>query len=362
MVIRAGFIGAGGIAHSHVYALQALKFYYRDVPEIMLESVCSLRQPSRDTFAERYRFNRSQNLEDFIKNNEINSVFILGPNSTHFEHLKLVITMPGVDRIYIEKPVCASLEEEVAMNTLPNLSGKTIQVGFQFLLAPAIRGALSLWKSGSLGKPIHFDLKYYHGDYLQENYRMKRQSRLTPAPDGGAMADLGCHGVSLLMAFLGEDLKLTGALQGGGFPGVPEGSDLFSQISLFEPLSKAVGTLSASRVSSGSGDLVRLEIWSEKGTIRYSSENPDSFSYSLEGENREITQKVGGNYLPVTSFPAGHVSPGWLRALVHAHYLFTGGSDPEAFIPGIGHGLAVQRVVRETASCLETFRKNYLQS
>ena len=54
--------------------------------------------------------------------------------------------------------------------------------------------------------------------------------RLTPAPDGGAMADLGSHGISLLMAFLGENLQITSAVQAGRFADVPDDSDLFSLI------------------------------------------------------------------------------------------------------------------------------------
>lgn len=359
-MIKTGFIGAGGIAHAHAYALQSLKFFYREVPEIVLESVCSMSSESRMSFAGRYGFNHSQDLSQFIKNKEINTVFILGPNNTHFQHLKMALEMPGVERIYLEKPVCATIKEEMEMADLFNSTGKCIQVGFQFLQTPAIREGLKWWQTGVAGIPVHFELKYYHGDYLQESYRLKRQSRLQPAPDGGAMADLGCHGLSLLVAFLGKELFITGALQGGAFPGVPEGSDLFSTISLFDRKSKAVGTLSASRISSGSGDLVTFELFAGKGAFRYSTETPDSYSHYLESDKCWVRNPVGSNYLPITSFPSGHVPAGWLRSLVHAHYLFLGGSDPGVFIPDLSHGLAVQRLVRETAEHMKVFRENSL--
>ena len=32
--VHVGFLGAGGIARAHAYALNALKFYYDSVPEI----------------------------------------------------------------------------------------------------------------------------------------------------------------------------------------------------------------------------------------------------------------------------------------------------------------------------------------
>ena len=142
---------------------------------------------------------------------------------------------------------------------------------------------------GRLGKPVHFDLKYYHSDYLRKEYRDKRISRLTPAPDGGAMADLGSHAISFLIAFLGHRLRITGALQAGHFDDVPDESDLFSQISLLDDNSHAAGTLSSSRISSGTGDNLSFEFYAEKGAIRYSSVSPDFFEYFTEESGLWIT-------------------------------------------------------------------------
>jgi predicted dehydrogenase len=359
--IHIGFLGAGGIAQAHAYSIEALKYYYNNVPEIIPESVASAQPESREKFAGKFGFRKAESVEEFAANENIQAVFILGPNKVHFEHFQLALQMPNVKYIYLEKPVCSSLEEENDMKKLLTVtdSSMKIQVGFQYLQTSSVREALNFWKSGKLGKPIHFDLKYFHGDYLQTAYREKRVTRLTPAPDGGAMADLGSHGISLLMAFLSEDLLITSAIQGGNFADVPAGSDLFSSLSLFDPESGAVGNLSASRISSGSGDLVYLEIYAENGAIRYSSQNPDFFEYYIEGSNQWIKQMVGSNYKPITSFPSGHVPPGWLRSMVHAHYCFFTGNDGHSFVPDLQHGLAVQRIVRETAAHLSQFRRKY---
>lgn len=359
--IHIGFLGAGGIARAHAYSIQALKYYYNEVPDLIFESVASARQESRVGFAQKFGFLKAEPVDEFVKNEKIDAVFILGPNKVHFEHFQMALQMPNVKYIYLEKPVCSSVKEEENMKKLLiEFGGKVkIQVGFQYLQTSSVREALKFWKSGKLGKPVHFDLKYYHGDYLQTSYREKRVTRLTPAPDGGAMADLGSHGISLLMAFMGEELQITGALQGGSFDDVPTGSDLFSSLSMVEPGTGAVGNMSASRISSGTGDLVQLEIYAENGAIRYSSQHSEYFEYYLEGSNQWIKQVVGSNYKPVTSFPSGHVPPGWLRSMVHAHYCFFTGDDESTFLPDLNHGLAVQRIVRETASHLTDFRNKY---
>jgi predicted dehydrogenase len=353
-----GFIGAGGIARAHAYALTALKYYYEDVPEIIFESVTSSRKESRGNFAKKYGFKTAQDISEFSENDNIDTILILGPNNVHFEHLQIARNMPNVNNIYLEKPVCASITEEEQMHQMltENDSKIKIQVGFQFIQSSAVREALNFWKSEILGKPIHFDLKYYHGDYLQSAYRSKRKTRLTPAPDGGAMADLGSHGISTVMAFLGEELKIINALQGGRFEDVPADSDLFSSIALWDPLTKAVGNISASRISAGTGDRISFELFAEEGSLKYASLTPDYFEYFLESEQKWIRQGVGSHYNPVTSFPSGHVPAGWLRAMIHAHYIFLTGDSRGSFLPDLAHGLAVQRIVRETAEYLTQFR------
>jgi predicted dehydrogenase len=357
-MVKIGFIGAGGIARAHAYSLNSLKYFYTDAPGIAFTSVTSHSEVSRTAFAKKYGFAKAQYLEEFSRNDELNTIFILGPNKVHFEHLELAIKMPNVTHIYIEKPVCSSKSEEEQMKSMLDKLDKkiNIQVGFQFMQSASVREALHFWKSGKLGNPIHFDLKYYHGDYLNKSYRDKRQTRLTPAPDGGAMADLGSHGISMLTAFFGDNLQILNATQAGRFSDVPVDSDLFSSLSLIDTKTKAVGAMSSSRISSGTGDLVNFEIFGENGALKYNSHFPDYFEYYLEENGQWIKQPVGSNYKPVTSFPSGHVAPGWLRSMMHAHFLFLGGEDEKAFIPDLRHGLEVQRLVRETATHLHNFR------
>jgi predicted dehydrogenase len=352
-----GFIGAGGIARSHAYSLNSLSYFYNDAPEVITAAVCSATAGSRSAFADRFGFARSCALDEFLVDKYIDTVFILGPNSVHYEHLKAACKMPAIRRIYLEKPVCSGLEEEKAITELAiKYSGIKIQVGFQYLFSSSVREAITFWKSGILGNPVHFELKYYHSDYLKKGYCDNRASRLTPAPDGGAMADLGSHAISMLIAFIGENIHITNAIQSGTFKDVPDGSDLFSLISLYDKSSSAAGTLAASRISSGTGDSLSIELFAEKGALRYSSDKADYFEYYTEENGVWNRKMVGSNYAPVTSFPSGHVPGGWLRAMIHAHYVFLKDSNSEPFIPGIAHGLAVQRIVTQTAEHLKIFR------
>ena len=61
-----GFIGAGGIARSHVYSLSSLKYFYDDAPEIELAAVSSAKEESRKKFAARFGFSKALNLDEFL--------------------------------------------------------------------------------------------------------------------------------------------------------------------------------------------------------------------------------------------------------------------------------------------------------
>ncbi|MDR2886739.1 MAG: Gfo/Idh/MocA family oxidoreductase [Bacteroidales bacterium] len=355
--IRAGFIGTGAIARTHAWALNSLKYYYNDAPAIETVAACSARKESREAFAGSYGFEKACSIEEFVNDDTINTVFVLTPNKLHYEHFKAAINMASVRRIYLEKPVCSSEEEAQSISRLalgrPEVK---IQVGFQYLFSPAVREALSFWKSGILGKPVHFDIKYYHSDYLKKEYRNKRLNRLTPAPDGGAMADLGSHAISLLIAFMGS-FKINGAIQAGSFDDVDKRSDLFGQIMLYNPGTGVAGTLSASRITSGSGDDIVLEFFAENGALRYASAKADCFEYYSEDTGVWTKKTVGSMYRNITSFPSAHVPPGWLRAMAHAHYVFLTGTLGEVFVPDIDHGLAVQEMVVEAARQFDIFRQ-----
>lgn len=177
--IYAGFIVAGGIARAHAFALNSLRYYYNDSPKAEFEAVCSSTENSRNTFAGQFGFRNPVSLEGFLSNKIIDTVYILGPNKVHFDHLTKVLTMPAIKRIYIEKPVCSNIDEEMLIAKIVRQHPEIkIQTGFQYLFMSSVSEALNLWKTGKLGKPIHFDLKYYHGDYLQKEYRDKRSISL----------------------------------------------------------------------------------------------------------------------------------------------------------------------------------------
>lgn len=350
--IRIGFLGAGGIAQAHAYALDALKYYYADAPRLEKAVVASPTPASRERFAHRFGFEAALPPEAIWERDDLDALYLLGPNETHAPQLLRAAARPNLRRIYVEKPVAVSAAEMAALEKLNTTDhGKVIMVGFQFLQKAPLRKALAHWRTGAFGELIHFRAEYLHSGYLNPDYRQKKHHRLQPIPLNGAAVDLGSHALSLLVAFLGKGLQVKAAAASGRFADVPPNTDLCTTALLEETTSGAIGTFMASRVSAGAGDQLMLELYGSCGAIRFDTAQPDSYQSYLPDEGWR-RHEVNSDYLPASRFSSDYVPAGWLRALVHNHYLFLGGEPGISFVPDLAHGIQVQRLLLEIAGHL----------
>ncbi len=351
--IRIGFLGSGGIAQAHAYALEALKYYYDDAPEIVKALVASPTPESRENFAARFHFEEAIPPEAVWERYDLDALYILGPNPTHTPQLLSAVKTPSVQRIYVEKPIGASLEDLRNLEALEKSDhGKGIMMGFQFLQKSPIRKALFHWKNDDFGDLIHFRAEYLHSSYLEPAYRQKHPDRLQPIPLNGAAVDLGSHILSLLTAFLGDSLVVKSAATSGNFKDVPQDTDLCTIALLEETNSGAIGTMTASRVSTGTGDQLSLELRGKNGALIFDTSQPDVYqSYHLD--QGWCSHEVYSDYLPTSNFPSDYLPSGWLRAMVHNHYLFLGSNRGISFIPDLAHGIQVQRLLQQIADFIQ---------
>jgi len=315
--------------------------------------VASPTPASRKEFASRFGFEEAIPPDAVWDRTDIDTLYILGPNHTHTPQLLQAVQMPNLHRIYVEKPIGSTQQDILDLEGLVQSDHhKFIMVGLQFLQKSAIRKALAHWKSGIFGEPIHFRAEYLHSSYLDPAYRHKNQSRFEPIPANGATVDLGSHILSLLLAFLGDDLMIKTAASSGHYEDVPPHTDLCLTALLEEPASSAVGTLLASRVSQGTGDHLTLELYATQGALRYDTVEPDSYETYLPDHGWQ-RHEVMSDYLPASKFLSAYMPSGWLRALVHNHYLFLGGDPGISFIPGLDHSIRVQQLIQDIADHLQ---------
>ncbi len=351
--LRIGFLGSGGIARAHAYALDAQKYYYANVPHIERVVVASPTPAHREAFADRFGFSESSSPEELLERDDLDAVYILGSNVTHTPQLLKAVENPAIKRIYIEKPVAVSQEEvEQLEDVLKQDHGKIIMMGFQFLQKSPIRKALVHWRSGAFGDLVHFRTEYLHSSYLNPEYCESHTARLLPIPQDGAVVDLGSHVLSLLTAFLGNGLRVKEvSVTNAGLVEKGIVTDLCTIALMEEVTTGGIGTMTASRITAGTGDQLKLELHGTKGSLLFDTANPDFYLSSLPGEGWE-RHDAFSDYLPASKFSSDYVPSGWLRALVHNHYLFLGGQQGISFIPDLAHGIQVEKLVLQIADLL----------
>jgi predicted dehydrogenase len=348
--IRVGFVGAGAIARCHAFAMSALPYYYDDAPRIRPRLVTSARPERAEQFARQFGFTAVSDRELF-ESDELDAVFVLGPNRLHFEHARRALALPRLRRLYLEKPLCVG-EEEVGQMAAWRTSHPHvwIQPGYQLLLSAAVRRALAEWTTGALGAPLHFTLSLLHSGYLDDAYRASRASRLSAMPEGGALVDLGSHLLSLAVAFLGPDLTIEAARALSPFADVDKRSDMHVLATLRDARSGALGTITASRIAAGHEASLELEFSGSLGAVRVSSRNPDAAEICTTPHRQDWQSlRCASDFTPDSRFPSRAEAAGWLRPLIHAHYLFFRASGDTATLPDLQHGLVVQRLIQEIA-------------
>jgi len=85
---RVGFAGSGTVARAHAYAIATLPYYYPNLPAVLPTVVASRTREQAREFAQQFRFGEGMAIESLWKRDDVDTIFILGPNHLHHEHFQ----------------------------------------------------------------------------------------------------------------------------------------------------------------------------------------------------------------------------------------------------------------------------------
>ena len=272
---RIGMIGCGAIAGLHIAGIM-------ESPDLEVGALCDI--DSAKLSEKQAQCSASDdmcytNYMELLDSGKIDAVSICVSNSAHFE-----VAMETVKRgipYAIEKPVCNNekdakiLLEETIKQKLPNM------VCFSYRFEPGARYARDLILSGELGRLNHINVEYF-------------QSWGLPAPDGtlvplrwrfvkeessGALGDLGCHMIDMCRFMTGcEFTRITADMdtfiQKRPVPDCADGSfgdvtvDDYANI-IGQMEGQIAANLSITRFAYGRGNYQCIDVYGEKGSLRY---------------------------------------------------------------------------------------------
>ncbi len=199
--VKIGIIGTGWIAESHIDVLLQM-------PDVEIVAGADLVPGKADKFFANYGVEGVKTYpshKELIDAGECDAVCICTYNATHAE-CAIYALEHGV-HVLLEKPMCVTLEEAVAIRKAEKESGKILSIGFQPRFDDNMKMVKDIVQSGALGKVY----------YIQTGGGRRRG---IPTPFGttfiqgdtgviGAMGDIGCYSLDMVLNAIGYPKPLT---------------------------------------------------------------------------------------------------------------------------------------------------------
>lgn len=349
--IRIGVIGFGSMGKTHAFAVSSLPYYY-DLPfRAEIAGVTTRSIEKSESVCREYGFQiAAASEDDLINDPTIDVIDICTPNTCHKDTILKV--MAAGKHILCEKPLATTAEEALILHKEAKKNearGKVCGVVFNNRNHAAILRAKELIEEGALGAILSFRADYLHNSCLDPNKSAGWKQDATICGKGGVLFDLGSHVLDLVYYLCGRVKNITSMSQIAfperrGMDGSAWKTDASEAFYLLAELEcGAVGTITASKLTSGANDDLNIEVFGSKGSLRFSLMNPNYLYYydgtapsmPLGGSAGYTAIECVGRYpAPGGIFPSVKAANGWLRGHIHGMYRFldavhTADSAPE---------------------------------
>jgi len=287
---RVGIIGCGNISQIHIEKIM-------ESPDLEVGALCD---PLPAKLKEKQALCSVVDdmcYSDHIKmldSGKVDAVSICVPNTLHFE-----VAMEAVKRgiaYAIEKPACNNEEENRILMEETEKRGVPNMVCFSYRFEPPARYVRDLILSGELGRLYHINGEYFQawglpaadGSLVALSWRFTKEKSIS-----GALGDLGCHMIDLCRFMTGCEFTnviadLDTLIRKRPLPDSDDGAygdvtvdDYVNIIGQME--GPVAANLSISRFAYGRNNYQRIELYGEKGGIRYSleAEGPDPLEVNI---------------------------------------------------------------------------------
>lgn len=198
--LRIGIIGTGGIAGSHIAS-------YKKQPDVEVVAGADLIHGKAEKF---FKDNGVEakaftDYKEMIDTMNLDAVSVCTYNRTHAE-CTIYALEHGLP-VLLEKPMTVTLDEAIAIREAEKKSGKIVSVGFQPRFDANMQMIKKIVQSGELGRVYYVQTGggRRHGIPVSwsETFIENDKAGL------GALGDIGCYSIDLVMNALGNPKPLT---------------------------------------------------------------------------------------------------------------------------------------------------------
>ena len=193
---RVVLIGAGFIADIHAES------YHRFVPDAEVTGVYSRTDAHARAFAGRHRIARTfTNLDEAIEHADAEVVDICLPNYLHAR--AAIAAATAGKHVIVEKPLCLTVEEADEMIAACKVHQRKLMYAEELCFAPKYERVRQLVREGAVGTVYYLrQCEKHSGPHSEWFYDVDQSG-------GGALMDLGCHGLAWFRWMLGAARPLS---------------------------------------------------------------------------------------------------------------------------------------------------------
>ena len=252
-------------------------------------------------------------------------VAIVTPNHLHFAPAKLALESGF--HVVCDKPLAFDLKEALALEAIVQKTGKLFALTHTYSGYPMVKEARDMIKSGVIGKVKKVMVEYPQGwlaTQLEATGQKQADWRTDPKRAGISccMGDIGTHAEHLAEYVTGLKITEVAADLTTFIPGRQLDDD---GAVLLRLEGGAKGVLTASQISVGEENNVKIRVYGEKAGLEWYQEDCNSLRVKWMDKPMEIKRTGGANTSAAAAFhtrvPAGHPE-GYLEAFANIYRNF----------------------------------------
>ncbi len=231
------------------------------------------------------------------RSDRIDLVTIATPNSTHFEITKGFLEAGF--HVLCEKPMTMTVEEGEEIVKIAESSGCVCAVNYGYTGYSLVRHMRAMVARGDLGKIRLVKAEFAHGHHADaadaDNPRVRWRYDPAQAGVSAQFADCGIHALHMASFVTGQEVTSLSA-------------DIVSCIASRELEDDAlvnfrmdggtVGRLWTSSIAIGNQHGLSIQVFGEKGGLRWAQEQPNQLYYMPLNERLQVIERGEGNLSP----------------------------------------------------------------
>ena len=231
------------------------------------------------------------------QDNPIDLVTVATPNSTHFEITKAFLE--GGFHVLCEKPMTMTVEEGEEIVKIAQATGNICAVNYGYSGYSLVRHMKAMIARGDLGKIRMVNAEFAHGHHADaadaDNPRVRWRYDPAQACVSAQFADCGIHALHMASFVTGQDVtKISADTVSCIDVRVLEDDAMVN----FRMDGGTVGRLLTSSIAIGRQHGLGIQVFGEKGGLRWSKEQPNQLYYMPLGERLQVIERGEASLSP----------------------------------------------------------------